>query len=138
MGIYAAVLPVFLRRHALSTTAIGLLSSLSIAWALKVLWSPLVDRYGERRRWMSWPDWAVTTQVDTVDHWKSVKRAVLSHRSQVGACALLGALDETGHRRLWGTQRFYRAMSLVDPGFGVEHDLFAGIRLDRAGRAEPA
>jgi PAT family beta-lactamase induction signal transducer AmpG len=53
MGIYADVLPVFLRRHALSTTAIGLLSSLSIAWALKVLWSPLVDRYGERRRWIT-------------------------------------------------------------------------------------
>jgi len=53
MGIYADVLPVFLRRHELSNTAIGLLSSLSIAWALKVLWSPLVDRYGERRRWIT-------------------------------------------------------------------------------------
>jgi PAT family beta-lactamase induction signal transducer AmpG len=53
MGIYADVLPVFLRRHEVSTTAIGLLSSLSIAWALKVLWSPLVDRYGERRRWIT-------------------------------------------------------------------------------------
>ncbi|HXK22633.1 MAG TPA: MFS transporter [Myxococcota bacterium] len=53
MGVYADVLPVFLRRQALSTTAIGLLSSLGVAWALKVLWSPLVDRYGERRRWIT-------------------------------------------------------------------------------------
>jgi len=53
MGVYADVLPVYLRRQALSTTAIGLLSSLSVAWALKVLWSPLVDRYGERRHWIT-------------------------------------------------------------------------------------
>jgi len=53
MGVYADVLPVFLRRHAVSTTAIGLLSSLGVAWALKVLWSPLVDRYGERRHWIT-------------------------------------------------------------------------------------
>jgi PAT family beta-lactamase induction signal transducer AmpG len=52
MGVYADVLPVYLRRQGVSTTAIGLLSSLSIAWALKVFWSPLVDRFGERRRWI--------------------------------------------------------------------------------------
>lgn len=52
MGVYAKVLPVFLRRQELSTTAIGLLSALGIAWALKVLWSPLVDRYGESRHWI--------------------------------------------------------------------------------------
>jgi LmbE family N-acetylglucosaminyl deacetylase len=87
-----------------------------------------IDVAGERRRWMSWPDWAVTTRLDTAAHWAAVKTAVLSHRSQVGACELLGALDAAGHRRLWGTQHFYRAMSLVDPGFGIEDDLFAGLR----------
>jgi PAT family beta-lactamase induction signal transducer AmpG len=52
MGVYMDVWPVFLRRHEVSTTAIGLLSALSFAWAAKVLWSPLVDRYGERRQWI--------------------------------------------------------------------------------------
>jgi len=55
MGIYAKVLPVFLRRQQLSTTEIGLLSALGFAWALKVLWSPLVDRLGERRMWIVGP-----------------------------------------------------------------------------------
>jgi LmbE family N-acetylglucosaminyl deacetylase len=87
-----------------------------------------IDVDGERRRWVSWPDWAVTTRLDTVDYWAAVKTAVLSHRSQVGASQLLAALDDAGHRRLWGTQRYYRAMSLVDPGFGMENDLFAGLR----------
>jgi PAT family beta-lactamase induction signal transducer AmpG len=53
MGVYANVLPVFLRRHEVSLTAIGILSGLSIAWSAKVLWSPLVDRYGDRRQWIA-------------------------------------------------------------------------------------
>ena len=45
MGVYADVWPVFLRRQDVSNTVIGLLSSLYLAWSVKVLWSPLVDRY---------------------------------------------------------------------------------------------
>jgi PAT family beta-lactamase induction signal transducer AmpG len=52
MGVYMDVWPVFLRRHDVSNTAIGLLSAFSFAWAAKVLWSPLVDRFGERRHWI--------------------------------------------------------------------------------------
>ena len=53
MGVYADVWPVFFRRHGASLAEIGWLSGLSIAWSLKVLWSPLVDRFGERRRWIA-------------------------------------------------------------------------------------
>jgi len=53
MGVYAGVWPVFLRRHDVSLAEIGLLAGLSIAWSAKVLWSPLVDRFGERRRWIA-------------------------------------------------------------------------------------
>jgi len=53
MGVYMDVLPVFLRRHDVSNTTIGLLSAFSFAWAAKVLWSPLVDRYGDRRHWIA-------------------------------------------------------------------------------------
>ena len=53
MGVYADVWPVFFRRHGASLAEIGWLSGLSIAWSLKVLWSPLIDRFGERRRWIA-------------------------------------------------------------------------------------
>ncbi len=53
MGVYANVLPVFLRRHEVSLAAIGALPALSIAWSAKALWSPLIDRYGDRRQWIA-------------------------------------------------------------------------------------
>jgi PAT family beta-lactamase induction signal transducer AmpG len=53
MGVFADVWPVFFRRNAASLAEIGWLTALSIAWSLKVLWSPLVDRFGERRRWIA-------------------------------------------------------------------------------------
>jgi hypothetical protein len=40
----------------------------------------------------------------------------------------LGNLSEADHRGLWGTQQFYRAMSLVNGGRVREGDLFEGIR----------
>lgn len=53
MGIYADLLPVYLRRHDVSLAALGALSAVSYAWVAKFLWSPLVDRYGERRQWIT-------------------------------------------------------------------------------------
>ena len=53
MGVFTKLLPVFLRRHDVSLTAIGGLSGLALAWSLKALWSPLIDRYGERRQWIA-------------------------------------------------------------------------------------
>jgi PAT family beta-lactamase induction signal transducer AmpG len=53
MGVYADVWPVFFRRHGVSLTEIGLLSGLSIAWSAKVLWSPLIDRFGDRQGWIA-------------------------------------------------------------------------------------
>jgi PAT family beta-lactamase induction signal transducer AmpG len=53
MGVYANVWPVYFRRHDVSLTEIGWLSGLYIAWSAKVLWSPLVDRFGERRQWIA-------------------------------------------------------------------------------------
>jgi len=52
MGVHD-LWPVFLRRHGVSRTEIGLLSVLSLAWFFKVVWSPLVDRLGEPRRWIA-------------------------------------------------------------------------------------
>jgi PAT family beta-lactamase induction signal transducer AmpG len=53
MGVFMDVWPVFLARVGVSKAEIGFVSGLSIAWSLKVLWSPLVDRFGERRGWIA-------------------------------------------------------------------------------------
>jgi PAT family beta-lactamase induction signal transducer AmpG len=47
------VWPVYLREAGVSRATIGAMSILSWAFALKVLWSPLVDRYGERQHWIA-------------------------------------------------------------------------------------
>jgi len=52
MGVHD-LWPVYLRRHGASLAEVGLLSALGLAWTLKVLWSPLVDRFGEPRQWIA-------------------------------------------------------------------------------------
>lgn len=52
-GIVKEVLPVYFRVHDVDLTEIGLASLLGLPWTLKVLWSPLVDRCGQRRDWIA-------------------------------------------------------------------------------------
>jgi len=51
-GIVVDNLPVYFRTHGVSLTEIGLMSLLGAPWTLKVLWAPLVDRFGTRQRWI--------------------------------------------------------------------------------------
>jgi PAT family beta-lactamase induction signal transducer AmpG len=51
-GIYWDLFPTYFRRQGVGLEAIGWLQALSLAWTLKVLWSPFVDRFGERRQWI--------------------------------------------------------------------------------------
>ncbi len=53
MGVFADVWPVYFRRQGVTLAELGLLGSLSLAWSAKVLWSPLVDRFGERQHWIA-------------------------------------------------------------------------------------
>ncbi|MBI2991418.1 MAG: hypothetical protein HYY47_04665, partial [Deltaproteobacteria bacterium] len=46
------VLPVYFRIHGVSLRAIGGLRLLELPYSLKVFWSPLVHRYGDRRLWV--------------------------------------------------------------------------------------
>ncbi len=55
MGVFSDVWPVFLRDAGLSLSQIAALSGLGVAWSLKALWSPAVDRYGERQHWIAGP-----------------------------------------------------------------------------------
>ncbi len=53
MGVYRDLWPVYFRREEMSLSGIGLVSGLILLWSLKVFWSPLVDRFGEQRRWIA-------------------------------------------------------------------------------------
>ncbi len=52
MAVFKDVWTVYLREGGVSLTAIGVLQGLYVAWSAKVLWSPLVDRFGERQHWI--------------------------------------------------------------------------------------
>jgi LmbE family N-acetylglucosaminyl deacetylase len=83
---------------------------------------------GVERQATPWPDWALTTVVDTADHWETVWTAVRCHETQMAAYGPLAHLSEEHHRGLWGTQEYYRVMSLVNGGRRKETDLFEGLR----------
>ncbi|CAB1319482.1 unnamed protein product [Coregonus sp. 'balchen'] len=51
-GLQSLLLPVYLRGAGHSLTHIGLTKILYFPWVLKVLWAPLVDRVGTKRRWL--------------------------------------------------------------------------------------
>ncbi|HEY7284432.1 MAG TPA: PIG-L family deacetylase [Vicinamibacterales bacterium] len=83
---------------------------------------------GVERQAMAWPDWALTTVIDTRAWWPAVWRAVGCHESQVGVYAALRNLAPSQCEAFWGSQSFYRVFSLVNGGSRVESDLFEGLR----------
>jgi LmbE family N-acetylglucosaminyl deacetylase len=83
---------------------------------------------GIERHATPWPDWAVTTVIDTRAFWSTAWRAVSCHESQVSAYERLRDLSPQHHEALWGRQSFYRAFSTVNGGRARETDLFEGIR----------
>lgn len=100
------------------------------AWAAyQSAFKVLVSRVdGVERHATPWPEWAITTTIDTRAHWPTVWRAVQCHQSQVANYARLAALEPEHHEALWGAQQFYRAFSLVNGGRAHETDLFDGLR----------
>jgi LmbE family N-acetylglucosaminyl deacetylase len=83
---------------------------------------------GVERQAVPWPDWAITTVIDTRSHWSTVWRAISCHESQVTAYERLQRLSPDDHEALWGRQSFYRVFSTVSGGRARETDLLAGIR----------
>jgi LmbE family N-acetylglucosaminyl deacetylase len=83
---------------------------------------------GIERRATPWPSWALTTIVNTHEHWQTVWQAVCCHKTQLAIYSQLENLAEDHHRAMWGTQEFYRVFSLVNGGRRRETDLFDGLR----------
>ena len=75
-----------------------------------------------------WPDWALTTVIDTSHVWPAVWRAITCHKTQISIYKKLEGLSDEDRRSLWGTQEFYRVFSLVNGGRARETDLFDGLR----------
>jgi LmbE family N-acetylglucosaminyl deacetylase len=83
---------------------------------------------GVERQATPWPDWAVTTEIDTSGYWPVVWKAVCCHQTQLSIYERLENLTEDQQTALWGSQEFYRAYSSVNGGRKLETDLFEGLR----------
>ncbi len=83
---------------------------------------------GVERRAAPWPDWAITTLIETSSHWPAVWRAVSCHKTQMAIYSQLEHLPEEQHKAIWGVQEYYRVFSLVNGGRKLEKDLFEGLR----------
>jgi LmbE family N-acetylglucosaminyl deacetylase len=83
---------------------------------------------GVERQAVPWPDWAITTVIDTRNTWATVWHAVSCHESQIVGYERLKDMRPEHHEALWGAQSFYRAFSLVNGGRQRETDLFDGLR----------
>ena len=106
-----------------------------MAWT-KGKWAAYQDAFkdlkydvdGVERRAEPWPDWEITTEIDTTAHWQTVWEAIRCHQTQLTIYRKLEELTPEYHRGLWGSQEFYRVFSLVNGGRKRETDLFEGLR----------
>ena len=84
---------------------------------------------GVERQAVAWPDWEITTVIDTRNCSLKVQQAISCHVSQVSAYEALKSLSPEDHESLWAQQSFYRVFSLVNGGRAIESDLLEGVRL---------
>jgi hypothetical protein len=83
---------------------------------------------GVERRGVVWPEWAITTRIETAEYRQTVWKAILCHESQLATYRRLERFSQDSQKGLWDHQTYYRAFSLVNGGREPENDLFAGLR----------
>ena len=83
---------------------------------------------GVERQVVPWPEWSITTVIDTRQFCQTVWRAITCHESQMTVYTKLQHLAPEHFQALFGTQSFYRVFSRVNGGRTRERDLFEGIR----------
>ncbi len=66
LGIFYDLFPVHFRQEGVELWKIGFMSLLGLAWTVKVLWAPAVDRYRHHRRWMFGADLGMALVLVTV------------------------------------------------------------------------
>jgi LmbE family N-acetylglucosaminyl deacetylase len=82
---------------------------------------------GVERQAAPWPDWAVTTEIDTSAWWPIVWKAVRCHQTQMSIYEKLEHLTDEQQKALWGSQEFYRTYSSVNGARKLETNLFEGL-----------
>jgi LmbE family N-acetylglucosaminyl deacetylase len=90
---------------------------------------------GAQRGAAPWPEWMITTVLDTSDHAEVAASAVACHHSQVMVYDRFNAMPLERRADLWRRQEFYRAMSTVNGGRSVERDFFEGLEATSWDRA---
>lgn len=83
---------------------------------------------GVERQATAWPDWSITTEIDTHEFVATAWRAIACHDSQIAGYERLKTLSDDHRRAIFGRQSYYRAFSTVNGGRARETDLFEGIR----------
>ena len=81
---------------------------------------------GVERRATAWPEWAVSTCIDTGNYVAQVWEAVRAHCSQLPGYERLLALSTDQQHAIFGTQTFYRAFSFSSTAGKQETTLFRG------------
>jgi hypothetical protein len=87
-----------------------------------------LDIDGQERRATPYPDWLITTEINTSDVWETVWKAVQCHKTQLTIYSKLDNLPKKHHLSIWGIQQYYRVFSSVNGGREKENDLFEGLR----------
>ncbi|MCC7448157.1 MAG: PIG-L family deacetylase [Anaerolineae bacterium] len=83
---------------------------------------------GVNRSVIVWPDWAITTWLNTNEYAATVYQAILCHKTQFPSLRGVEQLSKERQQAILNAQTYYRAFSLVNGGRTVEHDLFEGLR----------
>ncbi|HRV92596.1 MAG TPA: PIG-L family deacetylase [Anaerolineae bacterium] len=79
---------------------------------------------GVERRAAPWPEWAVSTCIDTSAYVAQVWQAVRAHCSQLPGYERLMALPHNDQQAIFGSQTFYRAFSFTAGGRLQATELF--------------
>jgi LmbE family N-acetylglucosaminyl deacetylase len=93
---------------------------------------------GIDRRGSGWPEWAITTSINTQTYLSTVKRAVRCHSSQLPAYSLFEDVCVEQQQVLWRVQTYYRVFSLKNGGRSIEDDLFEGLREGERSQIKPS
>ena len=105
---------------------VGTLESMTAYQSVFKKLTSFVD--GVEREALGWPEWEITTVIDTAEVWPTVWKAVSCHYSQIASYSRLKELPPEHHEALWGRGQFYRVFSTVNGGRRRETDLFEGLR----------
>lgn len=114
--------------HALSKLYYIAETRRSLKTYLEAFGELIMEVDGVTRREIAWPDWSISTCIDTSNYQDKIWEAVYCHRSQLPGYQALIELPDELRSKLFDKFSFYRVFSLVNGGRQLESDLFCGLR----------